>query len=61
MDEVLFYFVVGGSIVVLVAIWLKLIKDNEQLEKIIKKYTDEQIATETSYKMKPRLRVLRRT
>lgn len=61
MDEVLFYFVVGGSIVVLVAIWLKLIKDNEQLEKIIKKYTDEQIAAKTSYKMKPRLRVLRRT
>lgn len=60
MDEVLFYFVVGGSIVVLVAIWLKLIRDNEQLEKIIKRYTDEQIAAKTNNKLKSRSSVLRR-
>ena len=38
MDEMLFYFVVGSAIVIIVAIWIKLRLDNSRQEKLIKRY-----------------------
>ncbi|MCH4824242.1 hypothetical protein ML462_13775 [Gramella lutea] len=41
MDEVLFYFVVGASIIIVSAIWIKLRLDNTKQEKLIKKYLSD--------------------
>ena len=41
MDEVLFYFVVGASLVIVAGIWIKLRLDNTRQEKLIKKYLSE--------------------
>ena len=41
MDEMLFYFVVGASIIIILGIWIRLRLDNTKQEKLIKKYLAE--------------------
>lgn len=38
MDELFLYIVVGASLVIIGAIWIKLRLDNSRQEKLIKKY-----------------------
>ncbi|QYA27060.1 hypothetical protein G3I01_16680 [Gramella sp. MT6] len=38
MDENLFYFVVGASVIIVAGIWIKLLMDNTRQEKLIKRY-----------------------
>ena len=41
MDEMLFYFVVGASLIIALGIWIKLRLDNSKQEKLIKKYLSD--------------------
>ena len=38
MDEILFYFVLGASLIIVAGMWIKLLMDNTHQEKLIKKY-----------------------
>ena len=38
MDEVLFYFVAGASLIIVLGIWIKLRLDNTKQERLIKEY-----------------------